>query len=320
MNADGFLVIDKPPGLTSHDVVAILRAVTGLNKVGHTGTLDPFATGVLPLALGGATRLIQFLDEREKVYDATIDLGAATDTGDPTGTVIESRPVPQLDRARVVEALSRFVGDRMQTPPRYSAVKVKGRPLYTYARKGQDVEAQPRPITVYGMELVELEETRLRVVIKCSRGTYARVLAEEIGQALGTLGHLGALRRLGSGPFLIEQALSFSKLAEAVAGDPEWGRVLRPGRDGERVQWRARDQVFASLNPWWVSPRVALGHLPRMELSPQDARHFTRTGVQQPAPPERVLLTCGEDVLGVAGPTASVALTRETIRAGGRSA
>lgn len=320
MNADGFLVIDKPPGLTSHDVVAILRAVTGLNKVGHTGTLDPFATGVLPLALGGATRLIQFLDEREKIYDATVTLGSATDTGDPTGTVIESKPVPPLDKAHVLEVLAGFVGDRMQTPPRYSAVKVKGKPLYAYARKGQDVAVQARPITVHGMELVELEETRLRVIIKCSRGTYARVLAEEIGEALGTLGHLGALRRLGSGPFLIEQALSFGKLAEAVAGDPDWGRVLRPGRDGERVQWRTRDQVFASLNPAWVSPRVALGHLPRLELTPADARRFARTGIQVPAPPNQVLLTCGEDVLGVAGPTGGVALSRETIRAGGRSA
>jgi tRNA U55 pseudouridine synthase TruB len=207
----------------------------------------------------------------------------------------------------------------MQTPPRYSAVKVKGKPLYAYARKGQEVAAQPRPITVHALELLELEEGRLRVLLRCSRGTYARVLAEEIGVALGTVGHLGALRRLGSGPFVIEQALSFSQLAEAVAGDADWGRVLRPSRDGERVRWRGRDEVFGALAPWWVPPKVALGHLPRLELAAPDARRFLRTGVYTPAPPQTMLLVSGEDVLGVAGPGTAVALARETIRAGGRS-
>ena len=118
MTNDGFLVVDKPPGVTSHDVVAIVRAVTGLKKVGHTGTLDPFATGVLPLALGGATRLIQYLDEDSKVYDAVVRLGAATDTGDPTGTVIAEGPVPALAKKDILPVLATFRGQRMQTPPK----------------------------------------------------------------------------------------------------------------------------------------------------------------------------------------------------------
>ena len=169
MSQDAFLIVDKPPGVTSHDVVAVVRAVTGLKKVGHTGTLDPFATGVLPLALGGATRLIQYLDEDRKIYDAVIQLGTATDTGDPTGSVIAEAPVPALNRARVLEVLDGFRGQRMQTPPRYSAVKVAGRPLYDYARKGVDVEVKARPIRIDAMELLSLGENTLRVAIQIGR-------------------------------------------------------------------------------------------------------------------------------------------------------
>lgn len=299
---EAFLVVDKPPGVTSHDVVAVVRAVTGIKKVGHTGTLDPFATGVLPLALGGATRLIQYLDENEKVYDATVLLGRATDTGDPTGATVEEQPVPPLDRARVEEVLRTFLGQRMQTPPRYSAVKVAGKPLYAYARAGKEVKVEARPIRVDGMDLLELAPPRLRVLIRCSRGTYARVLAEEIGVALGTVGHLEELRRTGSGPFQIDHAVSFSRISEIVAGDLAWDKVLRPSRGEERVAWRPREQVLAGLAPFLFPVRDALKHLPIVVLSPRDARRFFQTGLVPPAPhpdARNWLLLDGDRVVGV---------------------
>jgi tRNA pseudouridine55 synthase len=302
VSQDAFLIVDKPPGVTSHDVVAVVRAVTGLKKVGHTGTLDPFATGVLPLALGGATRLIQYLDEDRKIYDAVIQLGTATDTGDPTGSVIAEAPVPALNRARVLEVLDGFRGQRMQTPPRYSAVKVAGRPLYDYARKGVDVEVKARPIRIDAMELLSLGENTLRVAIHCGRGTYARVLAEEIGVALGTFGHLAELRRLGSGPFDIDRSVSFSRLAEIVAGNQEWDRVLRPARGGERIAWRPREEVFAGLAPWLIAPREALRHLPALTLSPIEVRRFQTSGALPPPPPGctgSYVLLSADGVLGV---------------------
>ena len=207
-----FLVVDKPEGITSHDVVAAVRAVTGIKKVGHTGTLDPFATGVLPLALGHATRLIQYLDESVKVYDMTIGLGQQTDTGDPTGTVTDTAPVPELEEAAVRKTLEGFLGDQMQTPPAYSAVKKDGKPLYHYARKGEAVEVAARPITIRALDLLGMEPGVLRVRLTCSRGTYARVLANDIAAALGTVGHLLALSRSQSGPFTLGAAISMASL------------------------------------------------------------------------------------------------------------
>jgi tRNA pseudouridine55 synthase len=303
MITEGFLVVDKPPGVTSHDVVAVVRAVTGLKKVGHTGTLDPFATGVLPLALGSATRLIQYLNEDAKVYDAHVLLGRSTDTGDPTGQVIAEADVPPLDRATVERVLATFLGTRMQTPPRYSAVKVAGKPLYAYARAGKEMKVEARPVRIDGMELLELDPPRLRVLIRCGRGTYARVLAEEIGVALGTVGHLEELRRTGSGPFLIENAVSFSRISEIVAGDPAWDRVLRPARGEERVAWRPRDAVFQGLQPFLTTAREALAHLPIVVLSERDARRFLQTGAVPPPPrPDAThwVLLDGETVVGVA--------------------
>lgn len=290
-----FLVIDKPAGITSHDVVAMLRAVTGEAKVGHTGTLDPFATGVLPMALGRATRLIQYLDEDLKIYDATIALGQATDTGDPTGQVVAEAPVPVLDETGVRAVLAGFVGVRMQEPPRYSAVKVDGRPLYAYARAGKDVRAKPRPVRIDAVELVELQPDSLRVRITCGRGTYARVLADEIATALGTAGHLSALRRERSGIFEQGMALDLQTLADLAAEPPDaeggaarpWASVLRPARGEERVPWRPRSVVREALRPWLVSPLLALGHLPVQELSEGEKQQLQRAGVA-PSPPAEI--------------------------------
>jgi tRNA pseudouridine55 synthase len=325
MIRDGFLVVDKPPGVTSHDVVAVVRAVTGLKKVGHTGTLDPFATGVLPLALGNATRLIQFLDEDHKIYDATVRLGAATDTGDPTGQVVAEAPVPELERAQIEHVLASFKGPRMQTPPKYSAVKVAGRPLYDYARRGESVEVKARQIRIDAMELVSFEGPRVRVLIHCSRGTYARVLAEEIGEQLGTVGHLEELRRVASGPFHLDASVGFSRIAEIVAGDPAWDRVLRPGRGDERVPWRPRDEVFSGLQPWLVAPRDALKHMPTLPLNAVDARRFRTSGAVPPPPPGAAgpyLLLEGDAIIGVGTPgiRTAVPLGEPTDRDRNRSA
>ena len=324
MIRDGFLVVDKPPGVTSHDVVAVVRAVTGLQKVGHTGTLDPFATGVLPLALGSATRLIQYLDEREKVYDATIRLGALTDTGDPTGQVVQEAPVPAFSRARALEVLAGFKGPRMQVPPRYSAVKVKGRALYEYARKGEVVEVQARPIEIFGIELLEMGDVTLRVRIRCSRGTYARVIAEEVGEALDTVAHLEALRRDASGSFTLEQAISMARIADIVAGDPAWDRVLKPSRDGAaRTPWRPRAEVLAGISAWVLPSRDALRHLPAVTLTPLDARKLQQTGAVPPLPAvdTACLLLDGDTIIGVAPPGARsvtpLAIEDDNARRGG---
>lgn len=299
MREEGFMVVDKPPGLTSHDIVAIVRAVTGITKVGHTGTLDPFATGVLPLALGKATRLIQYLDEAEKVYDATILLGSTTDTADPTGVITAEMPVPDVSEADVRAVLQSFIGDRMQTPPRYSAVKVAGKALYDYARAGKEVTVAPRPIRVYNMELLTYDLPHLRVRIHCSRGTYARVLAEEIGQSLGTLGHLEALRRDRSGPFTLEKAITLSQLAQIVANNPAWDRVLRPGRGVERIPWLSRPEVLERLQPWIQAPVTRLTQLPQLSLNDVDARRYQQQGTVPPGLTAPLLLLHGGEVLGV---------------------
>lgn len=303
-----FLVIDKPAGITSHDVVAAVRAVTGIKKVGHTGTLDPFATGVLPLALGGATRLIQFLDESIKVYDATITFGAATDTGDPTGVPVREAPLPTADEAEIRAVLESFHGDRMQEPPAYSAVKVGGKPLYHYARKGEDVRAAPRPITIHDVEFVSYSGDQLRVVITCSRGTYARVLADDIARALGSAGHLSALSRTRSGPFYLEDAVDLQQLAVFAAVEPghDWKDVLLSrGKREERVKWRPRDEVLDALGRW-IRPAVqCLPHLPLVDVGEGDVRRIRGGGAPPPAPSglahgNRFLVVCGQEVIAIA--------------------
>jgi tRNA pseudouridine(55) synthase len=300
-----FLVIDKEPGITSHDVVAMVRAVTGVKKVGHTGTLDPFARGVLPLALGSATRLIRFLDESRKVYDATISLGQATDTGDPTGAVIDERPVPLLEQAAVEQVLLGFRGDRMQVPHRFSAVKVGGRRLYDYARKGEEVAAEPRPIHIFETAVISVEGTSLRVLLTCSRGTYARGLADEIAQALGTVGHLAALSRLASGPFSLERAVSLQALSRIVTDSDDWARALRPQRGADRVPWLPRERVHAALTAQRVPVLETLGHLPALQVSRGVAEALLR-GAAAPPPPsglrpgQHYLVALGDEALAVA--------------------
>jgi tRNA pseudouridine55 synthase len=221
---DGLIVVDKPAGLTSHDVVARVRLVLKTKRVGHTGTLDPFATGVMVILVGQATRLAQFLDKDEKEYEAVIQFGSETDTGDRTGQTTADGGLPIEDlESRVVsvdwnEIFSKFRGEMMQTPPMYSAKKIGGKKLYELARKGQEVERKAVLVNVHKLELLapdKLRDSRSAITIKvrCSAGTYIRTLAEDIGRAVGLGAHLSELRRTRAGKFNISQALTMDVLA-----------------------------------------------------------------------------------------------------------
>ena len=214
MPVNGILVIDKPAGPTSHDVVFQVRRLLGA-KVGHTGTLDPLATGVLPLLLGLGTRLSRFLQADDKEYEAAVELGVSTDTYDREGRVIEQRPVPKLTPTQVTEALSGFIGSISQRPPAYSAVKVGGRKLYELARRGEEVSVPERAVQIHGIDLVRIEGVTLRLVVRCSSGTYIRSLAHDLGAKLGCGAVLASLRRTRVGHFQIDQAFPLSQLGQA---------------------------------------------------------------------------------------------------------
>lgn len=212
----GLLLVDKPEGLTSAAVVAVVKRTLGQRKVGHLGTLDPFATGLLPVCIGEGTKVAAFLADDEKRYVGEIAFGAATDTLDRTGNVIERRPVPDLATARVAEAVAGLRGDILQTPPMYSALKQDGVPLYRLARAGRTVERAPRPVRIARFDVAITAPDRLAFAVTCSRGTYVRVLAEDLGRALGTVAHLAALRRTSCGPFEIREAVRLDDLAAAA--------------------------------------------------------------------------------------------------------
>ncbi|ABF87414.1 tRNA pseudouridine synthase B [Myxococcus xanthus DK 1622] len=213
---DGVLVIDKPTGPTSFDVVRQVRSLLRLKKVGHTGTLDPLATGVLPLCLGEATKVAGFITEGDKAYDATVRLGSETDTLDAEGQVTAQAPVPALTPALIESALARFRGTFDQVPPMYSAVKVGGKRLYELARAGEEVERAARQVTVYELVLRDFSAERLQLSVRCSKGFFVRTLAQEVGRALGCGAHLEALRRTASGPFTLAQALPLADVPELL--------------------------------------------------------------------------------------------------------
>ncbi len=206
--------LDKPSGLSSHQALYKIKKKFKLKKIGHTGTLDPFATGVLPVFVDEATKLIPYLDDSRKSYRAVLKLGSSTDTLDSTGLVIHEEKVPQLSLGEIEECLKWFVGYRKQMPPQYSAVKVKGKPLYRYAREGQEVQVEPRAIHIYSLKLLSYEDQKITFDCEVSRGTYVRVLGEEIAKSLGTLGHLSDLRRTQSGVFCLNHSLALHSLLE----------------------------------------------------------------------------------------------------------
>ncbi len=215
----GFLVVDKPPGMTSHDVVDAARKWLGTRRVGHLGTLDPQATGVLPLAIRAATKLIPYIEGGAKGYDGTIVLGAETDTLDLEGKVLRRHEGELPDQATVEAALATFKGDVQQVPPMYSAVKKDGVPLHKLAREGKEVERDPKWITIDSLELTRFESPELDVRVACSAGTYVRVLAADLGAKLGCGAHLGGLRRTRSGPFALDQAKTFATCEKALEQD-----------------------------------------------------------------------------------------------------
>jgi tRNA pseudouridine55 synthase len=214
----GFVVVDKPAGRTSHDVVDEARRWFGTRRVGHLGTLDPQATGVLPLAIRGATKLIPFMDGALKGYTGTIVLGAETDTLDREGAVLREFSGTLPDRTSVEEALLKFQGDIQQIPPMYSAVKKNGVPLHKLARRGEEVERDPKWVTIEALELLRFESPEVEVRVRCSAGTYVRVIAADLGEALGCGGHLGALRRTRSGPFMLDASHTVEAFEAAASG------------------------------------------------------------------------------------------------------
>ena len=211
---NGIVIVDKPQGWTSQDVTARLRRVFSTRRIGHGGTLDPMATGVLPVFVGRATRAVEFFEHAEKTYETVLRFGVKTDTQDITGTVLEERPV-ELTEQQVLDVLPAFRGEILQVPPMYSALKVNGQKLYDLARKGKEVERQPRPITIHELELLGFDGREVKLRVRCSKGTYIRTLCEDIGQALGCLGCMAALRRTQAGEYTIAQSVPLQNLLEA---------------------------------------------------------------------------------------------------------
>lgn len=260
---NGVLVIDKPSGPTSFDVVRRVRSLLKVSKAGHTGTLDPTATGVLPICLEDATKIAGYITEASKAYDAVIRLGVETDTQDAAGKVIAEAPVPPLSVESIEAALGAFRGTFEQTPPMYSAVKVGGKRLYELAREGEVVERKARTVTVHELLLRDFSADELRISVKSSKGFFVRSLAHELGRAMGCGAHLKALRRTASGPFTLAQAVTLDKLMD-------------PAVD-------ARAYVASKL----VSVEAALGEMPKVAVTDEQARkvlHGVPLELAGPAP------------------------------------
>ncbi|MFH0798617.1 MAG: tRNA pseudouridine(55) synthase TruB [Pseudomonadota bacterium] len=220
---DGVLVIDKPAGPTSHDIVQQVKRITGARKVGHLGTLDPAATGVLPLVINGATKRAQQLSGTEKIYEFTLKLGARTDTDDDAGQVVARGLLPPDALERLNELLPRFIGRILQRPPDYSAIKVGGLRAYDAARKGNALSLEPRFVEINSLSIISSDGADVRMRLECRTGTYVRSLARDIGEALGSLGHASRIRRLRSGPYIIDEAVTMAELIDC----PEtWRRKL----------------------------------------------------------------------------------------------
>lgn len=237
---DGVLNISKPAEWTSHDVVGKLRRSLGIRKVGHAGTLDPMATGVLPILLGKATRVSEYLMEWDKEYEAILRLGQDTDTQDATGVVIQERPVAGITEEAIREAAAKFVGNLQQVPPMYSALKVEGQPLYKMARAGKTVDRQPRPVTIHQLDVLSVDIPEVSFRVACSKGTYVRTLCADIGEALGVGAHLRQLCRTRVGPIHFEDSVS------PLDVNPEY--LLQED-----------DRVFWGLD-------AVLGHLPEVKI------------------------------------------------------
>lgn len=215
---DGVIIINKPKGYTSHDIVNIVRKQLKMKKVGHTGTLDPNATGVLPILVGQATKISKYLIEHRKTYIATIELGEKRDTGDSEGNITEKDAnIKELDVNIIEQVLKSLLGKQKQIPPMYSAIKVNGKKLYEYARNGQEVKVEPREIEIYKIELIEYKNNKIEFKVECSKGTYIRTLCEDISEKLGTVGYMKELQRTAVNKFRIEDSINLEELSEDTA-------------------------------------------------------------------------------------------------------
>ncbi len=274
---DGILILDKAPGLTSNKCLQQVKHLLHAAKAGHTGALDPLASGVLPLCFGEATKISQFLLDSDKVYRARIRLGVTTTTGDSEGDVLETVPVPAFSAERIEAALQQFRGLITQQPPIYSALKQNGVPLYKLARAGKHIEPKFRDVTIHRLELVAREGADLDIEVSCSKGTYIRTLAEDIGKALGTGGHITVLRRLKAGPFALAASLTLEEMTALAAAGKLEARLI------------AADQ--------------AVSDLPQIQLDAEQTKHLrqgktlTLVGTT-PAPHVRVY--CGQEFIGLA--------------------
>ena len=254
----GYVVIDKPAGWTSHDVVAKMRRVLGERKIGHAGTLDPAATGVLPLAVGDATRTLEYLADDSKTYLADITFGVETDSYDADGIVTSTADAGILVRGVVEDALGGMLGPQLQIPPMHSAIKIGGQRLYDAARRGETVERPPRPVTFYALELADWNPPVAQVCVDCSKGTYVRSFAYDLGRQLGCGAHLSALVRLRTGPFDLADAWTITELQDLASR----------GQDVLRSWWREVAH----------HPDATIHHLPALILSGDDARRWHQGG------------------------------------------
>lgn len=211
---DGIIIVDKPAGWTSQDVTAKLRGIFQTRRIGHGGTLDPMATGVLPVFVGRATRGVEFFEHADKIYEATLQLGLTTDTEDITGTVLEEKPVA-VTETQLLAVLEQFKGEIQQIPPMYSAIKVNGQKLYDLARKGKEVERKPRTVTIFALDFLGMTDNLVRLRIHCSKGTYIRTLCKDIGEKLGCGGCMAALRRVAAGSYAEAEAIALAVLVES---------------------------------------------------------------------------------------------------------
>lgn len=248
-NINGVVVVNKPQNWTSHDCVAVVRRVIGVKRVGHTGTLDPMATGVLPVCVGTAARINEYLDYDTKTYDCVMKLGIITDTLDIWGEVLEERPIPDMDEAVIAETIMGFTGEISQIPPKYSALKVAGKKLYEYARAGQEVEIKPRKINIKHISVnnIDLENKEISFTVECSKGTYIRSLCADIGEKLGCGACMSGLVRTKTGVFTLDDTV-----------------------DIEAVKKMSREELVSKLFPTDY-PLVQFG---RVELSANRAKDF----------------------------------------------
>lgn len=263
---DGIVIVDKPQGWTSQDVTARLRRVFGTRRIGHGGTLDPMATGVLPVFVGRATRAVEFFEHAEKTYETVLRFGITTDTEDMTGTILTEEKV-SFTEEQLQETLAAFRGEILQVPPMYSALKVNGQKLCDLARKGKTVERQPRPITIYELTLVERGENTLRLRVRCSKGTYIRTLCKDIGEKLGCGGCMESLRRVAAGEYTIDEAVPLQTLLDTE--EPE--KHLR----GVDTMFRNYPAVTLTANQ---ETRCRNGNAFSVSLAPGTYRAYSQAG------------------------------------------